>query len=417
MAKKICVIAAKDFLAAALGMFQTSLKVCYSADETKKFFEEASSRLTGEEPYPTQYLFGWRQAVGKSKGLIESYLDYGYDIEIRSATDASEILGDDSRDAVDFDLLFSSASVESALFALNRGKNILGWTPPEYASKSFQMLALASSAGGAVYLPQSLIIPSGVRPKAAGFESLRGFFDSEYIIIKSAYGAAGRLTSKLEYAVVPTRLFGSWILELAEAAENEFKQDVIISELIVTDDTYASRAENVVHKVNCCGVFNTADKSVFSPVDAHCKKIVCRMDFRRLSAHRPTRFGELVTDCFWLDADIANLPGIEDIFRCFDGFVACGCACTLDFMIPRDGKLRFLELNKLSATLADVSPISGNSAMNIYAQTCVSDDSPDKKSERIEEYTKVIENIEDEFYSAPGLIFISPEDGARLMKL
>ncbi|PKN01006.1 MAG: hypothetical protein CVU77_07385 [Elusimicrobia bacterium HGW-Elusimicrobia-1] len=417
MAKKICIIAAKDFLAAALGMFHTSLKVCYSADETKKLFEESSSRLTGGEPYPAKYLFGRQQASGKSRGLIELYLDYGYDVEIRSATDASEILGDGSRDSVAFDLLFSSASVESVISALNRGSNILGWTPPEFASKSFQMLALASSAGGAVYLPRSLIIPSGVRPGAAGFESLRGFFDSEYIIIKSAYGAAGRLTSNLEYAVVPTRLFGSWILKLAAAVESEFKQDVIISELIVTDDTYASRAENVVHKINCCGLFNTGGKSVFSPLNGCCKKIACRMDFGRLSAHRPTRFGELVTDCFWLDANIANVPGIKDIFKCFDGFAACGCACTLDFMIPRDGKPRFLELNKLSATLSDTSPITEDSAINIYARTASRDDSAAKKSGRVEEYAKVIKKIKDRFYSKTVLISISPEEGARLIKL
>ncbi|MDI6756676.1 MAG: hypothetical protein QME32_01485 [Endomicrobiia bacterium] len=419
MKETAAIILRRDFLEAALAPFGETRRV-YSGNETKNLFETIRSRLRGDEPYPTKYLFGRPRGAEKQRGVLEIYFEVAREVEICADDDASVRLSSQNQRPCIYDLQFSDATSRAVIAALSHGDDVAGWTHPALNSKSFQMLALALKQKTSL-LPASAIIPPAARGSpAATLDALCGFFTSDYLILKSSAGAASRLTPTLGYAVFPRDNLGLWLFDLADTVAKERGQDIILSEMLVTDDPFSDGAENVVHKLNCCGFSVLARDARPSVLSAGwCKKIVCGLDFARVSKNHPTKLGELITANYWTDAEISHIGGLNELLAAFDFTAACGCALTMDFMIPPDGKPRFLETNKFSATLADIPARGGVSALDIYAESNASLSFPPENTDR---KILALKNIEEfyatafeKFYAKPGIIFISSEKGVEFV--
>jgi len=195
---------------------------------------------------------------------------------------------------------------------------------------------------------------------------------------------------------------------------------MIISELIHTDDPFSvRRGANVVHKLNCYAGWSDSIVKITS--SGWCKKIVNVINWGNISSDYLSRLGEIITETYWMNADVSHIVAIRKMLNSFASQIVCNTIFTVDFMIPPDGKPRFLEINKLSATFSDIS-VNDNkhkSATDIYASSIFTLKDVDVKDKihRIEAIRDFYDNMIRKFYSESGVIFISSEKRAEFVPL
>lgn len=369
-------------------------KSFYDFNEVNALREKVKPLLKGDEIYPVKYLFGWHQENGYTKGLLQSYFDKGYDVSLASEPKL-KTYDFSSYDAID--VQYASVPTDIVKKLLLGGIKVVGWTPPEFASKPIQAIFVSQRCNKKPFITKQIFLRLENDFKKEWIDSV----DSEFVILKGSFGAASHAID-MEYLIAKKEHLPNLL--------KENKSELIVSELILTDDPFAGNANNVVHKANCISEVNKKFELKF--VGNVCQKFVNNGDINSLRRDGILPISKFIVSSYLSKGDLSKIMHVKEFLEAVGFFGFCGCICSVDFMIPIDGVPRFLEMNKLGATFADIFD------KNCFSALDLSTDLVDKVNlkiqiKTIEEFEQTFDSIKNEgFLTNPMLI---SERGVELL--
>lgn len=327
----VCIVVHDGMLAAAVG--EREIRRFIEPDEAKQIQQQRY--LAGGTPYPAWYIFG--SAAKNVNGLLQAY-----GTEYKYVSLCPESMLPDAPGTALFDVQFCTLPDQAYYLLREQGVNVSGYLPEDFSSKSCQA-AVMHSGTGRLFLPSQATYSRDSTPVLPDSEN-------ECWIVKYPRGSAGNSDRGKPYTVWTREAVASklpYLLSGLSAGE-----ELIVSEFIHTADPYAGNADHVVHKMHfvCCVGDNGAE---VRPYGTFCQKFIFRCDRHRLAAEGTLTLGkylgtpEISIGCV---ATVQYFSEFTSALRFWDGRVIFSG----DFIIPPDGIPRFLEINKIAATFADV---------------------------------------------------------------
>ena len=404
-----------DMLKAALGDY-IEFGPSYDFQSTRVICENMKAQLTGNEIYPTKYLFGWRQENGYTKGILQSYFDRNHDVFLMSGTKMGSL---NLRDFLHFDALdvqYATMSNDKVKELLKLGIKVAGWTPPEFASKIVQAILVSQRCHNRPFLPKQILLPSNATFNPELGKKCKEHLGTEFVILKGAFGAASHIGGIVEYQIAKKDSIIEILPSYIEKVRyNTCDSGVIISELVITEDPFVEYANHVIHKANCISRFIESSRELeIDFVGNFCQKMVNNGDLETVRKEGALQVSRFISSSYMLKAHLSSIQHIAEFRGIIKFFGSIGCIFSVDFMIPTDGFPRFLELNKLAATFADILDPSYDSALD---QSTVFIDieglSPEVQLNWIEGFEDEFEALEKEgFFTNP---VIASKEGVQLL--
>ncbi len=351
-------------LAAALSSY-TSFKPLYDSREVSTLYQKVKNNLKGDEIYPTKYLFGWHQKNGQTKGILQSYFEKGYDVFLMAESKVNSTVRQDFSAFSVIDVQYATISTNVIKNWLRQNIKVVGWAPPEFASKLMQAIFVSQRCNKRPFLPKQVLLPYRTSYNSTLGKKCVDLFECEYVILKSSIGAASHGGNSFEYNIVKKDSLISVLPEhLKKVWGSTLGQDMIISELIITDDPYAGHANHVIHKANCISKFIQGKEELeVSFIGNVCQKIVSNGNFNNIR-EEAVPISKFITFSYLSTAHLSCIEHINEFLGLIKFFGSISCIFSVDFMIPPDGFPRFLELNKLAATFADIFDPNCGSALD-----------------------------------------------------
>ena len=404
-----------DMLAAALRGY-TPLKPFYASQEVSTLSHKVIKHLRGDEIYPTKYLFGWNQEIGQTKGILQSYFEKGYNVCLMAESKVDSIIRQDFSAFDVIDVQYATVSTGIVKEWLSQNIKVVGWAPPEFASKLTQAIFVSQRCNNKPFLPKQVLLPRGTSYNPKLGKKCVDLFECEYVILKHSFGAASHGCDSFEYNIVKKESLINVLPDyLKKVWESRLEQDIIISELIMTDDPYAGHANHVIHKAHCISKYLKGKKKPeVDFVGNICPKIVSNGDFGTVRKEA-IPISKLIPSSYWSIAHLSCIEYINEFLGLIKFFGSVGCVFTVDFMIPPDGFPRFLEINKLAATFADIFDPNCGSALdqstNLINFKGITPDIQLKWVEKLENEIRSLEK--DGFLTNPVL---ASKNGVELLK-
>ena len=321
----LCIAVHDEMLAAALAV----PKIRRPLNPEEVLQTRALRYQRGNAPYPAWYLFGCRRKG--VAGLVDGYARQASVFLLPE----SLLTADVTADYLDVQFCTLSRSLLSKF--KSRGIKIFGYLPEEFASKAFLAAALADN-GGKHFLPLQRTYGKDSSPDLPPGEQ-------SVWIVKSPYGAAGNNSDGSPYTVWQKAVLEENLPSLLAALNKEDK--LICSEFVITADPYAHHADHVVHKMPF-----VADGQAAVPYGRCCQRFIYRCNWQALAERGSLPLGEFIGTPEITTGDISRIDAFPDFVEKLS-FQRGRLMLSVDFIIPPDGRPRYLETNKLAATFAE----------------------------------------------------------------
>ncbi|MEM2970877.1 MAG: hypothetical protein QW270_00430 [Candidatus Bathyarchaeia archaeon] len=362
---KILVVMRDDMLKDALGNY-VEFKPYYDFQSTRIICNAVKPRLVGTEIYPTKYLFGWHQKTGYTKGILQSYFDRGHDVCLMSEAKMESLTPQDFLSFDALDVQYATMPTNKVKQLLKLGVKIVGWTPPEFASKIVQAILVSQKCHKRPFLPKQILLPSNAMFSSELGRKCVKHLEAEFVILKGALSAASRIGGVIEYQITKKDLMIEVLSSFIEKIRyNTWDFGTIISELVITEDPFVGHANHVIHKANCISKFIENSRELeIDFVGGICQKIVSNGDLETVRKEGVLPLSKFIVSSHISKAHLSSIQNLNEFQKVIKFFGLTGCIFSVDFMISADGFSRFLELNKLAATFADIFDPNCDSALD-----------------------------------------------------
>ncbi|MHA1680328.1 MAG: hypothetical protein ACTSUE_04930 [Promethearchaeota archaeon] len=299
--------------------------------------------------YKIRYLLG----DGRYKGIINAYHERGYEVTVVEENHFNTHFSRMSREHSAFDFQFSgSIPCTRVQELLDRDATVTGWAPWELGGKHVQAKVVHECGNIGLNLPRQVLIPTCGHLEVLEAEKILSWIPSDFMIVKSWFSSKSRMVDGSDYRVFHRSQLEKFI-DFAMDRDGWFTRTggVILSEFVETRDAHAGDANAVVHKVHV----PTGLMDDYGGWSFHCQKIVANVRLKEVGGNiKP--LGEIFRVESFLTGDLHEYRDILGKFVSTLGSLPC--LYGIDIMVTPDGRLNFLELNKLAGTFGDY--YSGN---------------------------------------------------------
>ena len=282
-------------------------------------------------------------------GIVREYAHRGHLVELLEERFFLKHGADLYRKYDLFDMQFSARIPPDLIGKLEtEGKKIIGWASPQLAGKDAQADLLTHNPRTARFLPQQVVL--------SGYEQLEIFkdrktlpeIDAEYLLAKPLYSSRSRMPDGSDYRVFHKSAWFRFI-ELALKHSSWFSNDngLLVAELIETRDPYLKNNNAVLHKVHIPAGFSDA---LFRQWPLQCRKLSARFELQRIGENI-CNLGDLFQFESWKPGLLEDYR--EDLLALAQALPPRPCLYSADLMIRPDGRLVFLEFNKLAGTFLE----------------------------------------------------------------
>ncbi|EEG76995.1 hypothetical protein [Dethiobacter alkaliphilus] len=327
--QNVCIAVHDSMLAAALAV-PSQLQPLSPQDTLQAQHERYQAG--NKNLYPAWYLFGCKEK--NVEGLVSAYTRQGAKVFLCPESKLSVLLDMDI-----VDTQFCSVSDDLYNKLASRNIKVIGFLPETFSSKAALAQLLAQN-GGETFLPIQKSYHRDSQP-------LLPQSSGTAWIVKTPYGSAGKNSTGEPYTVWDDTLLRQKLPSLVQDLKHH--QQIICSEFITTCDPYAADADHVVHKLHFLGKEPHAG---VEPYGTTCQRFIHRCNWQLLQARKIMPLPDFIGEPEITVGNIESVDSLSHFIKTLD-FHRGRIMLSVDFMIPTDGKPRYLESNKLAATFAE----------------------------------------------------------------
>jgi hypothetical protein len=301
-------------------------------------------RLNSQGQKTADYIIG----TTSYPGILHEYSDRGHRAEIIEERFFLKQGGAHFQKYDLFDMQFSANLPKELIQTLeSQGKQVIGWSPPELGSKAAQAALLSLHPQTASFLPQQLFFFS-LDEMLARPTPLPPGIQAEYIIAKPTHASRSRMPDGSGYRVFHRSQWPRF-LELALPHPNWFANcnGLLIAELIETRDPFLNNQNAVLHKVHIPGGLSD---DLFKYWPLTCRKLPARLNLHRIS-DQICELDEVITVEAWQAGHLEDFR--RELREIKNVLPPRPCLYSVDLMLRPDGRICFLEINKLAGTFIE----------------------------------------------------------------
>ncbi|RPI73626.1 MAG: hypothetical protein EHM45_20530 [Desulfobacteraceae bacterium] len=287
--------------------------------------------------------------TGTYPGIVREYTHRGHFIELIEERFFLQCGADLYKKYDLFDMQFTARIPPALIDKLEaEGKQIIGWASPQLAGKAAQADLLTHHPRTARFLPEQIVLSGFAQLQTHKDSKTFPEIDAEYLIAKPLYSSRSRMPDGSDYRVFPKSAWPQF-LELALKHPAWFAHDngLLVSELVETRDPFLKNNNAVLHKVHLPAGL---PDELWRQWPLQCRKFSARIELDRIG--RDIRhLGDLLQPESWEPGLLEDYR--EDLHALTRALPPRPCLYSADLMIRPNGRLVFLEFNKLAGTFLE----------------------------------------------------------------